>query len=51
MGRGWIRALSACAATIAPYHFCYVTIDNGTLNFQALDPEGRLFDQFAMKKD
>jgi hypothetical protein len=51
MGWGWIRALSACAATIALDHFCHATIHNGTLHFQAFDHEGRLLDQLAMKKD
>jgi hypothetical protein len=33
------------------YHFCYVTIHNGTFNLKAIDHEGRLFDQFTLKKD
>jgi 3',5'-cyclic AMP phosphodiesterase CpdA len=33
------------------YHFCYVTIHKGTFHFKAFDHEGRLFDQFALKKD
>jgi predicted phosphodiesterase len=33
------------------YHFCYVTIHQGTFNFKAFDQEGRLFDQFVLKKD
>ena len=50
----------ANAATIAEWklgagrgtrHFCYVTVHNGTLNLKAIDQEGRLFDQFTLKKD
>jgi predicted phosphodiesterase len=33
------------------YHFCYITIHQGTFNFKAFDHEGRLFDQFALKKE
>jgi predicted phosphodiesterase len=33
------------------YHFCYVTVHQGTFNFKAFDQEGRLFDQFSLKKD
>lgn len=33
------------------FHFCYVTVHNGTLNLKAVDQEGRLFDQFTLKKD
>lgn len=33
------------------YHFCYVTIHNGTFNLKAFDHEGRLFDEFSLKKD
>ena len=33
------------------YHFCYVTVHNGTFNLKAFDQEGRLFDQFALKKE
>ncbi len=33
------------------YHFCYITIHQGTFNFKAFDQEGRLFDQFALKKE
>ncbi len=32
------------------YHFCYVTVHNGTFNLKAFDADGRLFDQFAIKK-
>ncbi len=32
------------------YHYCYVTIQDGTLNFKAFDQEGRLFDHFTMRK-
>lgn len=33
------------------FHFCYVTIHQGTLNFKAFDHDGRLFDHFTLKKD
>jgi predicted phosphodiesterase len=33
------------------YHFCYVTIHNGSFQLKAFDHEGRLFDQFALKKE
>jgi predicted phosphodiesterase len=33
------------------YHFCYVTVHNGTFNLKAFDHEGRLFDQFTLKKE
>jgi len=33
------------------YHFCYFTIHAGTLDCRVFDSEGRLFDQFAMKKE
>ena len=33
------------------YHFCYVTIHSGTFNLKAFDHEGRLFDQFSLKKE
>jgi hypothetical protein len=33
------------------YHFCYVTVHNGTFNLKAVDHEGRLFDQFTLKKE
>ncbi|MDB5309630.1 MAG: Calcineurin-like phosphoesterase [Gemmataceae bacterium] len=33
------------------FHFCYVTIHQGTLNFKAFDQEGRLFDHMALKKE
>ncbi len=33
------------------YHFCYVTIHRGTFNLKAIDHEGRLFDQFSLKKE
>jgi 3',5'-cyclic AMP phosphodiesterase CpdA len=32
------------------YHFCYVTVHNGTFNLKAFDVEGRLFDQFTLTK-
>ena len=32
------------------YHFCYVTVHNGTFNLKAFDVEGRLFDQFTLQK-
>jgi predicted phosphodiesterase len=32
------------------YHFCYVTVHQGTFNLQAFDVEGRLFDQFSINK-
>jgi predicted phosphodiesterase len=33
------------------YHFCYVTVHQGTFRFQAVDHEGRLFDHFEMRKE
>lgn len=33
------------------FHFCYITIHQGTFNFKAFDHEGRLFDQFGLKKE
>jgi predicted phosphodiesterase len=33
------------------YHFCYITIHQGTFHFKAFDQDGRLFDQFSLKKD
>jgi 3',5'-cyclic AMP phosphodiesterase CpdA len=33
------------------YHFCYATVHGGTLELMAFDHEGRLFDQFALKKE
>jgi predicted phosphodiesterase len=33
------------------YHYCYVTVHRGTFNMKVFDHEGRLFDQFALKKD
>jgi predicted phosphodiesterase len=33
------------------YHFCYATVHDGTFNLKAFDHEGRLFDQFALKKE
>jgi predicted phosphodiesterase len=32
------------------YHFCYVTVHNGTLDLAAVDVEGRQFDQFTLQK-
>jgi predicted phosphodiesterase len=32
------------------FHFCYVTVHNGTFNLKAFDQEGRLFDQFTRSK-
>lgn len=32
------------------HHICYVGINAGTLEFQAFDIEGRLFDQFEIRK-
>ena len=32
------------------YHFCYVTVHGGTFDLKAFDADGRLFDQFAIKK-
>jgi predicted phosphodiesterase len=32
------------------FHFCYVTVHNGTFNLKAFDQEGRLFDQFTRQK-
>ena len=33
------------------YHFCYATVHLGTFNLKAFDHEGRLFDQFTIKKE
>ena len=33
------------------FHFCYATVHLGTFNLKAFDQEGRLFDQFTIKKD
>lgn len=33
------------------HHFCYVTIHQGVLNFKAFDQDGRLFDQFTLRKE
>jgi acid phosphatase type 7 len=33
------------------YHFCYITIHRGTFNLKAFDHEGRLFDQYSIKKE
>ncbi len=33
------------------YHYCYVTVHQGTLNLKAIDHEGHLFDQFTIKKE
>jgi len=33
------------------FHFCYVTIHQGTFHLKAFDHEGRLFDQFALTKE
>lgn len=33
------------------FHFCYATVHQGTFNLKAFDHEGRLFDQFTLKKD
>jgi hypothetical protein len=32
------------------YHFCYVTVQNGTFTLKAFDHEGRLFDTFTLTK-
>jgi predicted phosphodiesterase len=32
------------------HHFCYVTVHENTLNFQAIDENGQLFDQFTISK-
>lgn len=32
------------------YHYCYLTVQAGTLNFKAFDQEGRLFDQYSKRK-
>lgn len=32
------------------FHYCYVTVHNGTFNLKAFDQEGRLFDQFTRSK-
>lgn len=33
------------------FHFCYATVHEGTFNLKAFDHEGRLFDQFTLKKE
>jgi predicted phosphodiesterase len=33
------------------FHYCYLTIHQGTLNFKAFDQEGRLFDHFTLRKE
>jgi acid phosphatase type 7 len=33
------------------YHFCYVTVHQGAFDLKAFDHEGRLFDQFSLKKE
>jgi phosphodiesterase/alkaline phosphatase D-like protein len=33
------------------FHFCYVTVHLGVFNLKAIDHEGRLFDQFSLKKE
>jgi acid phosphatase type 7 len=32
------------------YHYCYLSVQGGTLNFKAFDQEGRLFDQYSKRK-
>jgi hypothetical protein len=32
------------------YHFCYITVQNGTFTLKAFDHEGRLFDTFTLTK-
>jgi predicted phosphodiesterase len=32
------------------FHYCYVTVHNGTFNMKAFDHEGRLFDQLSITK-
>jgi hypothetical protein len=32
------------------YHFCYVTVHNGTFDLKAVDQEGRQFDEFTLQK-
>jgi hypothetical protein len=33
------------------FHYCYFTVHGGTLHMKAFDQEGRLFDQFSLKKE
>lgn len=33
------------------HHFCYVNIHDNRLDFQAIDENGQLFDQFSLSKD
>ena len=33
------------------YHYCYVTVQNGTFDLTAFDQEGRQFDHFTLRKD
>ncbi len=33
------------------FHYCYVTLHRGTFQMKAFDQDGRLFDQFSLKKD
>ncbi len=33
------------------YHFCYFTVHGGALDCRVFDSDGRLFDQFAIRKD
>ena len=33
------------------FHYCYFTVQGGTLDCKVFDHEGRLFDQFGIKKD
>ena len=33
------------------YHYCYVTVHQGTLDFKVFDQESRLFDYFTLKKE
>jgi hypothetical protein len=33
------------------YHYCYVTVSGGLMEWRAFDLEDRLFDQFALRKD
>ena len=35
---------------LVDYHYCYVTVQDGTFNLKAFDQENRLFDEFTLTK-
>lgn len=35
---------------LSDFHYCYVTVHNGTFELKAFDKDGRLFDSFGLKK-